>query len=93
MSVSLGEMCAVRLAAVINAPPQWQAPLSFYVLSLGNICFSKPNVACVVLKSAVTSHYFLFFFFLPFLAGPGKEVKGQLAQHQSHQSASVTNYY
>lgn len=54
----------------------------------------QTDVACVVLKSAVMSHYFLFFsFFFAFSSGPGKEVKGQLAQHQSHQSASVTNYY
>lgn len=29
-------------------------------------------------------------YFILFVSG---EVKGQLAQHQSHQSASVTNYY
>lgn len=63
----------------------------------------KQLFAFVVLKSAVMSRFlfdvFLYFFFFlsSSLFGPssqrGNEAKGQLAQHQSHQSASVTNYY
>lgn len=56
------EKSAACFEAVINGLRQGQAVLRFYVLSLGNIWFTKPNFAFVVLKSAVTLCYFLFFY-------------------------------